>query len=168
MNTDRAQLASLNATPPAPEISLEDALWRVEQELQRRGEVAPEQVIPRLMEAGLPCQWVKDRPPGQRAYAGHNPDLRTLQDAIHRAGAVPYIRLDDGGYSEDDPPASLHLGWEVVQSEARTIINALHGFVLSPGPHTFDVLIGYLHGSRVDIIGGGPVASWCRARRLQK
>lgn len=159
-------LASLAGASKA--LALGDAIAVVEEELVKRGPVYPERAIPALMELGLSCSWVKDRPCGQRAYAGCSPDLRALQDAIHRAGATPYIRLDEGGYDEDDPPASLHLGWEVVRSESRPIINALHGFVINPGPHTFDVLIGYLRGSRMEILGDGPVAAWARAHCLQK
>ena len=158
--------ASLAGTSKA--LALSNAIAAVEEELVRRGPTSPEYIIPALMEAGLSCRWVKDRPCGQQAYAGCSPDLRALQDAIHRAGATPYIRLDPGGYGEDDPPASLHLGWEVVRSESRPIINALHGFVINPGPHTFDVLIGYLRGSRMEILGDGPVAAWARAHCLQK
>jgi len=158
-----ASLAGVSKT-----LALGDAIAVVEEELVKRGPVYPERALPALMEAGLSCRWVKDRPCGQQAYAGCSPDLRALQDAIHRAGATPYIRLDPGGYGEDDPPASLHLGWEVVRSESRPIINALHGFVINPGPHTFDVLIGYLRGSRMEILGDGPVAAWARAHCLQK
>ncbi len=155
-------LASLAGASKA--LALGDAIAVVEEELVKRGPVYPERALPALMEAGLSCRWVKDRPCGQQAYAGCSPDLRALQDAIHRAGATPYIRLDEGGYGEDDPPASLHLGWEVVRSKSRPIINALHGFVINPGPHTFDVLIGYLRGSRMEILGDGPVAAWARAQ----
>ena len=149
-------------------LALGNAIAVVEEELVKRGAVYPERVIPALMEAGMPCQWVKDRPLAPRSYAGHNPDLRALQDAIHSAGATPYILLDPSCYDDNLPPSSLHLGWEVITCESRPIITAIYYFVIAPGPQTFDVLIGYLRDSRSKILGDGPVAAWCRTHCLQK
>lgn len=143
-------------------LALGNAIAVIEEELVKRGAVYPEQVIPALMEAGLSCQWVKERPGPLRSYAGHNPDLRALQDAIYSAGAAPYVLLDPSGYDDDLSPSSLQLGWEVITCESRPIINTLYYFFIAPGPQTFDVLIGYLKGSRAQILGDGPVAAWCR------
>ena len=145
-------------------MPLQDALRRVELEMQRRGQVAPEYVIPALMEAGLGCAWVKDRPPSQRAYVGHAPELRALQDAMHRVGAVPYRRLDYCmvlGQSH-----TLSLGGEVIATEDEGLILALYGFTLEPSLVTFDVLRGALAKltDPTKVIGAGPVAAWVRAQ----
>jgi hypothetical protein len=143
-------------------MPLQDALRRVEMELQRRGKVPPENVIPALMEAGLSCAWVEDRPPGEVPFIGHAPALKTLISALTRAGAIPYVRLQASFNAEG--LHKLAVGGELVSCEKYDLIITLHGFVTHPGAVSFDVLLGAI--ARVtnpaEIIGDGPIASWCR------
>lgn len=160
-------LASLAGTSRT--LSLGDALAAVEDELQRRGKVAPERVVERLLEAGMPCQWVEERPPRQWSYAGGNPDLRALQDAILGAGALPYIHVDygwsEGGEWRDSREPRLYLGWEVIICTDTYTLSSLYDFAINPGPTTFDVLMGSLASTDpAAIVGAGPVAAWCRSR----
>ncbi len=146
----------------AESMALQDALWRVDLEMQRRGKVAPENLLPALMEAGLSCSWVEDRPPGEVPFVGLAPALRALVDAMGRAGLVPYVRLDAD--FDGNGPHKLSLGGEVLICEKYDTLNAVHSFVTRPSAMSFDFLLGAL--ARVtnpaEIIGHGPIASWCR------
>jgi hypothetical protein len=86
---------------------------------------------------------------------------------MHRAGAVPYRRLD---YST--VRGQLHtvsLGGEVIATEDEGVLLALHGFNLEPSLVTFDVLRGALAKltDPTKVIGAGPVAAWVRAQVKQ-
>jgi hypothetical protein len=79
-----------------------------------------------------------------------------------RAGAIPYIHIDASFGAAG--PHKLSVGGDVVACEKYEAITCLHGFVTRPSAMTFDFLLGAL--ARVtnpaEIIGDGPIASWCR------
>lgn len=152
--------ASLAGTSKA--LALSNAIAAVEEELVRRGATSPEYVIPALMEAGLSCSWVKDRPPGEVPFVGCAPALRALVYALGRAGAVPYVHLEAS--FDGDGPHKLSVGGEVVACEKYDLITSLHGFVTRPSAQSFDFLLGALARieNPAEIIGDGPIASWCR------
>lgn len=152
--------ASLAGTSKA--LALSNAIAAVEEELVRRGATSPEYTIPTLMEIGLSCQWVKERPPGEVPFIGHAPALKALVYALGRAGAVPYVHLEANFNAEG--PHKLSVGGEVLSSEKYDLIVNLHGFVTHPSAVSFDVLLGALGRIKnpAEIIGDGPIASWCR------